>query len=247
MGESLNYGDRNYGDSIPNRLNSSALACAKTYIDSVHCSRKLGPRSPVSPSTFLAVPNPPSSLPAVGRVVVRGDRQQTDELAVPVSRGPSRLGDPQRIHRRDSRGWRDADDLLPFQAVVRIDLAPRHAAQFVQRFQRGMSVGLGQREQVVLKYRVVQIEPDLGGRRRLSHSTAPEQLRRTRRSPDGIWPNPRPWRGLRRLGDFAANAHCPGSRSPSGSARRPAPAPRPRPAVRRIACRARFVHWRRSP
>ncbi len=54
------------------------------------------------------------------------DGQQSNKVAVSVSSSAPGLRDAQRIYSGDPIGRSDADDLLPFQAVVDIDLIPMH-------------------------------------------------------------------------------------------------------------------------
>ena len=90
------------------------------------------------------------------------DGEQSHEIPVTVRSRPARLGDAQGVDRIDPLGWPDAGDLLPLQALVSVQLVPGQLADFVERIQGCVALGLLQREQVVLKHRIVQVEPDLG-------------------------------------------------------------------------------------
>src|ERR1700722_4752739 len=100
-----------------------------------------------------------NSLLAIGRVMIGCDGQKADEWTVAVSCGPSRLRDSKRIDGGDARGWGEAYDFLPFQALVRVNLVPGQLTQFLQGFQCRVPIRLGQFEQVRLKNRIVEIEP----------------------------------------------------------------------------------------
>lgn len=102
------------------------------------------------------------SLLAIGSIVIRRDGEQSDEIPVTVRSRPACLGDAQGVDRIDALGWSDAGDLLPLQALVSVQLVPGQLANFVERIQGCVALGLLQREQVVLKHRVVEVEPDLG-------------------------------------------------------------------------------------
>lgn len=94
--------------------------------------------------------------------MIQRDGEQSDEIPVTVRRRPACLGDAQGVDRIDALGWSDAGDFLPLQALVAVQLTPGQLANFVERIQGCMALGLLQREQVVLKHRVVQVEPDFG-------------------------------------------------------------------------------------
>ncbi len=77
-----------------------------------------GLRFAYPPYTLLFLP--------VSCIMVRRDGQEPHEIPIAIGDSTSRLGNAQRIDRTDSGQGRDADDLLPFQAVVAIDLDPGH-------------------------------------------------------------------------------------------------------------------------
>ena len=90
------------------------------------------------------------------------DGEQADEIPVTVRRRPTCLGDVQGVDRIDPLGWPDAGDLLPLQALVAVQLVLGQLADFLERIQGSVALGLLQCEQVVLKHRIVEVEPDLG-------------------------------------------------------------------------------------
>lgn len=90
------------------------------------------------------------------------DGEQSDEIPVTVRSRPACLGDAQGVDRINALGWPDADDLLPLEARVTVELVPGQLADFVERIEGCVSLGLLQRGQVVLKHRIVQVKPDLG-------------------------------------------------------------------------------------
>ncbi len=90
------------------------------------------------------------------------DGEQSDEIPVTIPSRPACLGDAQGVDRINALGWPDAGDLLPLEAWVTVELVPGQLADFVERIQGCVTLGLLQREQVVLKHRIVQVEPDFG-------------------------------------------------------------------------------------
>ena len=104
----------------------------------------------------------PRSFPAIGSIVIRRDGEQSDEIPVTVRSRTACLGDAQRVDRIDALGGPETADLLPLQALVAVQLVPGQLANFVEGIQSGVALNLLQREQVVLKHRIVQVKPDLG-------------------------------------------------------------------------------------
>ena len=94
--------------------------------------------------------------------MIRRDGEQSDEITVTVRSRTACLGDAQRVDRIDALEGPDTGDLLPLQALVAVQLVPGQLANFVEGIQSGVTLSLLQREQVVLKYRIVQIKSDLG-------------------------------------------------------------------------------------
>lgn len=90
--------------------------------------------------------------------MVSSHSEQSHVLTISKCRCPARLSDAQRIDRINSCWWANADDLLPLEAVVSVDLRPRQLTDFVQGIKSRMSFRLLQPKQICLKSRVVQVE-----------------------------------------------------------------------------------------
>ena len=103
--------------------------------------------------------------------MIGSDAEQTHELSFPQGGRPTGLCDAQGVNRIEAFGWFDATDLLPFDAIVPVDLIPTDLPDLVERIQGGMALGFLQREQIFLKDWVVQIKPNSGARVIRRHGT----------------------------------------------------------------------------
>ena len=87
--------------------------------------------------------------------MIRFHGQQPHEIAIAKSRGPARPGDPKRIDRINAFGRRNADDLLPFQPRIAIDLIPGQLPDLVQRFKNALPLFLVEPEPGLLEALVI--------------------------------------------------------------------------------------------
>lgn len=83
------------------------------------------------------------------------DGKKTHEIAIAKSGSPARPGDPKRIDRISAFGRRHADDLLPFQPRIAIDLVPGQLPDLVQRFKDALPLFLVEPEPGLLKALVI--------------------------------------------------------------------------------------------
>ena len=96
-------------------------------------------------------------FPTVGAVVIRGNRQEPDVVAVSVRGAATYLRDAQRIEGvYTCRGCR-ADNFFPLQTIVSIELRPGQLSELLERVQSGMAIGFLQVQQTGLKNRVVEV------------------------------------------------------------------------------------------
>ena len=90
------------------------------------------------------------------------DGQQAHEIPVTMRSGPACQSNAQRVDRINALRWPDAGDFFPLESLIAVQLVPRQLADFVEGVQGCVALGLLQRQQLVLKHRVVQVEPDTG-------------------------------------------------------------------------------------
>lgn len=81
--------------------------------------------------------------------------QESHEIAIAESRGPARPGDSKRIDRVDALWRRNADDLLPFQPRIAIDLIPSQLPDLVQRLKDALPLFLVEPEPGLLEALVI--------------------------------------------------------------------------------------------
>ena len=129
---------------------------------------------------------------AVGGVMIGRNGQEPEKVPIPVRGSAAGLRDAQRVDSRDTGGRGYAGNLFPFQPMIAVDLRPGHPPQFVQRLQGGVALRLGQVEQVFLKDRIIQIEPDHASGLRLGHAPGPALLPGCRRPVHWLAPRPGP-------------------------------------------------------
>ena len=72
------------------------------------------------------------SLASVGAVMVGGYGQKPNEIPVAIRSATPGLGDSQRVDCVNSLRWLYADDFVPFQTLVAVELVPVQLPDFSQ-------------------------------------------------------------------------------------------------------------------
>ena len=99
----------------------------------------------------------PSPGSAIGRVVIGMQRKQPQPWAIAPGHSSATSAHPQRIKPFSARPLA-ALDQLPAQAIAALELLPAHSLKHPQRFQNSPRLLFPQREQVGLKFRIVEIQ-----------------------------------------------------------------------------------------
>ena len=71
--------------------------------------------------------------------MIRRDREEAYEIAMPIRRRATRARDAQRIDGGDALRCLHADDPLPLQSIVTVKLRPGHLSQLLEGLQGGVS------------------------------------------------------------------------------------------------------------
>lgn len=97
--------------------------------------------------------------------MVRRNGEEADEIpipvgSIPVCSGTARSADAQGVNRIYGWWWLETADFLPLEALVAVELNPSELANLVEGIHGCMPFGFLQREQIVLKHGVVEVQPN---------------------------------------------------------------------------------------